>query len=92
MIWDFFSRGQEPSFYETAYGPLGYARRYDGVEMVRMPRRRTSSTCSSRASTSPGSPPPTTPGCAASSTLALAARALDYSFTTAPASRRSTAS
>ena len=37
MIWDFFSRGQEPSFYETAYGPLGYARRYDGVEMVRMP-------------------------------------------------------
>ena len=37
MIWDFFSRGQEPSFYETAYGPLGYARRYDEVEMVRMP-------------------------------------------------------
>jgi hypothetical protein len=37
MIWDFFSRGQEPSFYETAYGPLGYARRYDGIEMVRMP-------------------------------------------------------
>ena len=37
MIWDFFSRGQEPSFYETAYGPLGYARRYDSVEMVRMP-------------------------------------------------------
>jgi hypothetical protein len=37
MIWDFFSRGQEPSFYQTAYGPLGYARRYDSVEMVRMP-------------------------------------------------------
>ena len=37
MIWDFFSRGQEPSFYETAYGPLGYARRYGDVEMVRMP-------------------------------------------------------
>ena len=37
MIWDFFSRGQEPSFYETAYGPLGYARRYGAVEMVRMP-------------------------------------------------------
>ena len=37
MVWDFFSRGSEPSFYETAYGPLGYARRYDGVEMVRMP-------------------------------------------------------
>jgi len=37
MIWDFFSEGREPSFYETAYGPLGYARRYDGVEMVRMP-------------------------------------------------------
>jgi hypothetical protein len=37
MIWDFFSRGQEPSFYETAYGPLGYAARVDGVEMVRMP-------------------------------------------------------
>ena len=37
MIWDFFDRGQLPSFYETAYGPLGYARRYDGVEMVRMP-------------------------------------------------------
>ena len=37
MIWDFFSRGRSPSFYETAYGPLGYARRYDGVEMVRMP-------------------------------------------------------
>ena len=37
MIWDFFDRGQLPSFYETAYGPLGYARRYDGVELVRMP-------------------------------------------------------
>ena len=37
MVWDFFSRGSEPSFYETAYGPLGYARRYDDVEMVRMP-------------------------------------------------------
>lgn len=37
MIWDFFDRGQQPSFYETAYGPLGYARRYDGVELVRMP-------------------------------------------------------
>jgi hypothetical protein len=37
MIWDFFDRGRLPSFYETAYGPLGYARRYDGVEMVRMP-------------------------------------------------------
>ncbi len=37
MIWDFFSRAAEPSFYETAYGPLGYARRYDGLEMVRMP-------------------------------------------------------
>jgi hypothetical protein len=37
MIWDFFDRGALPSFYETAYGPLGYARRYDGVEMVRMP-------------------------------------------------------
>ena len=37
MIWDFFSGGREPSFYETAYGPLGYARRYGDVEMVRMP-------------------------------------------------------
>jgi hypothetical protein len=37
MIWDFFSPGREPSFYETAYGPLGYTRRYDGLEMVRMP-------------------------------------------------------
>ena len=37
MIWDFFSRAAEPSFYETAYGPLGYARRYGDVEMVRMP-------------------------------------------------------
>jgi hypothetical protein len=37
MVWDFFSRGQEPSFYETAYGPLGFARRYGSVEMVRMP-------------------------------------------------------
>ncbi|HEX9189324.1 MAG TPA: hypothetical protein VGB87_19760, partial [Vicinamibacteria bacterium] len=37
MVWDFFSLGREPSFYETAYGPLGYARRYGEVEMVRMP-------------------------------------------------------
>jgi hypothetical protein len=37
MVWDFFSEGREPSFYETAYGPLGYARRYGDVEMVRMP-------------------------------------------------------
>jgi hypothetical protein len=37
MIWDFFDRGQEPSFYETAYGPLGYAARVDGLQVVRMP-------------------------------------------------------
>jgi len=37
MIWDFFDRGREPSFYETAYGPLGYARRYGELELVRMP-------------------------------------------------------
>jgi hypothetical protein len=37
MIWDNFNRAGEPSFFETAYGPLGYARRYDGLEMVRMP-------------------------------------------------------
>lgn len=37
MVWDFFSRDPQPSFYETAYGPLGYAARVDGLEMVRMP-------------------------------------------------------
>jgi hypothetical protein len=37
MIWDFFDRGQQPSFYETAYGPLGYAARVDGLQVVRMP-------------------------------------------------------
>lgn len=37
MIWDFFNGSARPTFYETAYGPLGYARRYDGLLMVRMP-------------------------------------------------------
>ena len=38
MIWDFFDRGKEPSFFETAYGPLGYAARVaDGLQVVRMP-------------------------------------------------------
>ena len=38
MIWDFFDRGKEPSFFETAYGPLGYAARVaGGLQVVRMP-------------------------------------------------------
>jgi hypothetical protein len=37
MVWDFFAHGEHPSFFETAYGPLGYARRYDELQMVRMP-------------------------------------------------------
>ena len=38
MIWDFFDRGKEPSFFETAYGPLGYAARVaEGLQVVRMP-------------------------------------------------------
>jgi len=38
MMWDFFDRGKEPSFFETAYGPLGYATRVDGgLQVVRMP-------------------------------------------------------
>jgi hypothetical protein len=37
MIWDFFAQDPNPTFFETAYGPLGYARRSDGLSLVRMP-------------------------------------------------------
>jgi hypothetical protein len=37
IIWDFFAQDPNPTFFETAYGPLGYARRYDGLSLVRMP-------------------------------------------------------
>jgi len=37
MIWDFFARGEPGNFYDTAYGPLGYATWLDGLQFVRMP-------------------------------------------------------
>jgi hypothetical protein len=37
MIWDFFSHGPPGNFYDTAYGPLGYATWLDGLQFVRMP-------------------------------------------------------
>lgn len=38
MIWDNFRPGDGPgNFFQTAYGPLGYADRIDGLQFVRMP-------------------------------------------------------
>ena len=37
MIWDFFTRGEPSNFYDTAYGPLGYAASLRRAPMVRMP-------------------------------------------------------
>jgi hypothetical protein len=37
MIWDFFLRGEPGNFFDTAYGPLGYATWIDGLQLVRMP-------------------------------------------------------
>jgi hypothetical protein len=37
MIWDFFERGEPGNFYDTSYGPLGYATWLDGLQFVRMP-------------------------------------------------------
>jgi hypothetical protein len=38
MIWDNFRPWDEPgNFFQTAYGPLGYADRIDGLQFVRMP-------------------------------------------------------
>ncbi len=37
MIWDFFARGEPGNFYDTSYGPLGYATWLDGLQFVRMP-------------------------------------------------------
>ena len=38
MIWDNFRPWDPPgNFFQTAYGPLGYAARIDGLQFVRMP-------------------------------------------------------
>lgn len=38
MIWDNFRQGDRPgNFFQTAYGPLGYAAWIDGLQFVRMP-------------------------------------------------------